>query len=351
MASRGGPRALPPVGTAPSGCHEAPVPVHVHLVAHNSRLGAIGVVPDDLVDMWASDADVHRVIELRDPGPGIHVADLCMSERELPEVLSLLQDCERVHLHGVSPRIGLCMLPCIKPEALERTTLVVHGPWPRVTATVTEDATRLGSWPGPVVFDELARRSHRDDVEAGTPVDAVTAAKADPAEDQLARLHVDLHAASLLPREVGPRPHDTPPGEPPLVAITLAAEFRAGVRDAILAALDELDTDGLHVELWDERGMDPAQRSATRRHAQACIAPVHFHWSSSRVVLEAAAQRVPVLAVGEALEQVPPGVIHLEDPAQLGEALGAWLAAWRQARAAPVEVDAARDWLVSQAVS
>jgi len=324
------------------------VACHVHLVAHNSKLGALGVAPEDLVALPAASGDVHRVVELRDAPGNAHVADLCTSERELPEVVSLLQCCDVVHLHGVSPRIGLHMLPCIKPTALASTTLVVHGPWPRVTATVADDPTRLPSWPGPVVFDALARRSHGDDLEAGVPVDRETASKADRAEDRAAKIHIDLHDARLLPvakdDDAGPAPHRGPE-DAYVVAICLSAEFGDAARDEILSALGELDTEGLGVELWDERSFDATLRSSTRRHAHACIAPVRFFWSSSRTVLEAIAQRIPVIAYGEALEAIPEGVAHAEDANGLAAAITGFVEAWRRGRAAPANVDAARTWL------
>lgn len=341
-------RALAPVDAPAGRRDESSVRVHVHLVAHNSQLGAIGVCPDDLASGGAQGV-LRRVVELRDPSPGEHVADLCTSERELPEVVSAILAAEQVHLHGLSPRIGLHMLPYVKPELLRGTVLVVHGPWPRVTASVDADATRIGAWPGPVVFDELARRSHEEDLAADVPVDAATADRAEPAADVASRLHVDVHQPALLPREEGPTPHQPRAEGRPLVVVTFAAEFGAAAREALLAALATAKLEGLEVELWDEAGLPAGQRASLRRHAQACVAPVRFYWSSSRTALEAMAQAVPLLSFGESLEPPPPGVQHFTQPTALVGELERWADDWRQGRPAPVDVQSGRDWLLSRA--
>lgn len=280
-----------------------------------------------------------RVCEAWNPPPTVPVADLALTEQQLPEVLTALRWADEVHFHGADMLAGLHMLPYVSPDALTGKRLVIHGPCV-APAPVGTDATRLKEWPGPVEYDTLA--GGRNERAANLATD---------------RIWLDPAAAELLPSATagpeGPVPFS---GEGRrAVVLTLAAQLPEALKHRLVERLGRLDVPQLDIEVWDEAQLARAIRPRTRRHAHGCIAAATDGTAvlGEGTACEAMLQAIPLILLGarpSSAEQAPPGVRWIDGSEMVDACIAVledWIAAWTRGEPAPVDVASARDWALS----
>lgn len=312
----------------------------LHVVAHNATPRGDSHSPQDLVSIsYAPDGHVVRVLEAYIAPPGAEIADLALSERELPEVVSVLHQADEVHVHGMPLELALNLIPYVKPEVLTDTPLYLHGPWPELVRSPRYDATRLQSWPGPV---------HYDPAGAATPE-----AKGTPATIAN-ELWIDPSDATLLPRAGGAVPHVIDGGHGCVCAVT--ADVDAAIREQLAIELARLSTPRLRIEVLDEALLPQAQRAPIRRVTQVAIvdAGINRATLTLRATLEAIAQGLPLIIVGERPADAPEDAVWIERRSPQAVALACvdaitpWLTAWHDGRAA-IKTSSARAWLLERA--
>ena len=312
----------------------------LHVVAHHASGRGDTHSPEHLVSVsHASRGNTVRVLEAYIAPPGAPIADLALSERELPEVISVLHQANEVHVHGMPLVLALNLIPYVKPEVLVNTPLYLHGPWPLMLRQPSYDATRLQSWPGPVHYDPVAAASgEADDAPASAPLS----------------IWLDPSDPVLLPRSVGAVPHQIDLGHGSVCAVS--ADVDAEVRQSLTNELQRLSTPRLRIEVLDESVLPPSQRPAVRRVTQAAIvdAGPSSATLTMRATLEAIAQGLPVLCIGERPEHAPDGLswIARGDPQETAlacvDVISTWLASWHDGQAAPVDTTMARDWILAR---
>ncbi|TPV94579.1 MAG: hypothetical protein B7733_14480 [Myxococcales bacterium FL481] len=284
-------------------------------------------------------ADHVRVLEAYLAPPGAPTADLALSERELPEVLSILHQVDEVHVHGMPLELALNLIPYVRPEVLEATPLYLHGPWPELVRSPRYDATRLQSWPGPI---------HYDPAGAATP-EAKGTLPTTPT-----RLWIDPSEAALLPRAGGAVPHSLDTGRGCVCA--LSADLDDELRTQLAIELTRLSSPRLRVEPLDESLLPPSQRAGVRRVTQVAIVDAGTNPATLALTatLEAIAQGLPLVCVGDPPSDAPSGVtwIPRSDAKRTAlaciDAMSPWLPAWHDGRSA-MDTTASRDWLVARA--
>lgn len=327
------------------------MPLAVHFVARNTSVDLIGVDPHQIPLLPGSeDGARRRVVELWDPAANVAVADIVMNERELPEALGLMYAADEVHVHGVVPRVALKMLPQVRIDALEKKTLVVHGPW---TGTA-EVLNLLGGeaevpWPGPVRFDALARACWERDQAEGLGDSDATAAKAVVAEDTPTRFFLDVQQPGLLPVDRPPRPIRTDGVHE--VRVCLAREYSEAARDKILGQFEGSDVEGVSIQVWHDPRSSVQENLALRRHAHLAVVPLSQYWTTSLSALQTLAQGVPLVVVGDCADlESPPGVEVVADFESLAPIFASCLSCWSRGEAAPLDPQAARAWLLARLV-
>ena len=199
-----------------------------------------------------------RVVECFQPSQGAEVADLALSERELPEVISVMHEADEVHVHGLNLEVTLRLLPYVHPESLRSTPLVIHGPVPTLERELEKDATRFQAWPGPVIYDALAER------------------EAEKKEGERIPVWLDQSAAELLPRPNGAKPLVDDQGNK-VAVISLEADLPATFKTTLEVATGRAieakgkGTTALRLEFRDEERCSLAERSRERRVSQVAI--------------------------------------------------------------------------------
>lgn len=262
------------------------------------------------------DPSAVRVIELFDPKPGAPVVDLCLGERDLAEVVAALHWADEVHVHRVHPDLAVRCLPEVKDDVLSDKTLVVHPPWPELSAPLRERQGRLTAWPGPTRVVEPA------------PL-------------------IDVDDPQLLPRPSGAEPIQRDDGRW-LATVALAESLTDRDRSALAHCVPAASRPGeLVVETLVEGRVDAAERSEIRRTCQAVVAPpVGF----DTTVLEALLQGLPIVMLGERRADGPPDVVWAgrRDPVERACAcIRAWGSTWARGEAVPVDLDARRAWITA----
>ena len=283
-----------------------------------------------------------RVCEAWSPPPTVPVADLALTEQQLPEVLTALRWADEVHFHGADMLAGLHMLPYVSPEALTGKRLVIHGPCVAPTPAAP-DATRLTTWPGSVEYDTLAGGRTRPAANRGVD-----------------RIWLDPTAPQLLPSATA-----GPAGPVPFsgqgrhtVVLTLGAALPEALKQGVVEGLGRLEHPELDIEVWDEAQLANAIRPRTRRHAHGCIAGASdatVVWGEG-TACEAMLQAIPLILLGArptVAEPGPPGVQWVDGPDMVDACLGVlegWVAGWTRGEPAPVDVASARSWALSHCV-
>ncbi|MEE9383097.1 MAG: hypothetical protein V3V08_06750 [Nannocystaceae bacterium] len=316
----------------------------LHVVAHHGSPRGDGHDPSHLLaTAYGDDAENRhvRVLEAYIAPPGAAIADLALSERELPEVVSVLHEVDEVHVHGMPLALALNLIPYVKPEVLDGVPLTLHGPWPTLLRQPRYDATRLQAWPGPV---------HYDPAGAATP----EAQGVEPSAPTI--LWLDPNDAALLPHVLGAVPHTLDDGLLGCV-VSVSADIEIDVRERIAHELPRLSTPRLRIEVLDESAIAIDRRAAVRRVTQAAIVSAGDNSAvlTLRATLESIAQRIPTVMVGSAPTDVPDALAWVasgtaEDVAlACVDAISPWLGAWTRGEAAPADTAVPRAWFTSRA--
>jgi hypothetical protein len=270
-----------------------------------------------------------RVLELFDAPIGAQVVDLTLADRHAGELAAALHWADEVHAHGIDPRIILDNLPYVRPDALEATKLVLHGPWRTSTRTTTRTSARLGTWPG------RWARTRQTDPDA-CPADA-TILDFPPL--------VDRQDPRLLPRALGPRPLRLQ-GDRYLAIVGVSADLGELDRQDLRRELSELSRPEVQIEVVDETETPANERAEARRVFQAFIVPACAppHWR--RTTLEALVQALPVVVLGPSIDDPPPGAVFVgESIAQAIVCVRTWTMRWAAGEAAPSAHDERMEWL------
>lgn len=244
----------------------------------------------------------HRVVELVGRSGKRELADLACQEHSLPEVLTAIQEADEVHLYGTDPTFMLSCFPYLKPDALAKIPLFVHGPCANLIPDPRDTSiARLEAWPGPVSYDLAA---------------SLTLEQACPPE-QLAKglIPLDPWDHQLIPRrgEAGPIEGLAPDNA---VIVCLSLWLPVGVRDALKERVETLFNAcpaPVDVAWIDEKEQLPDQARAHRRLAQLCIAK---NWSDP-ICLEAMLSQTPLWVLEQSDCVLGPWLKELGVDAQL----------------------------------
>lgn len=269
-----------------------------------------------------------RVLELFEAPPGTWVTDLSLAERHLSEVVAALRAATEVHLHGVNPRAFVDQVPFIPPGALEQTQLVVHQPWPKLLRTEGRSSARLGDWPGPVSRDQGAPAIEGMPSTLGG----------------LPQPMFDLGDARFLPRACGAAPVPLDGGQV-LARVGLDAGISEASREVLIAGAEKLSSAKVIVSPIDEREVEPILRTEVRRAYQGFIAPELEHGIWPRATLEALAQGLPVIVIGDPIPDAPPATSFVPNAGRALDLLTKWSSAWLRAESAPIDQSDRRVWL------
>ncbi len=255
-------------------------------------------IDDDVDSHWV------RVVETFTPGQGAEMADLGLGERELPEVLTAMHAAEEIHVHGLPLKLALRVIPFVRADVLEGTTLVMHGPWPPAKKQVELDETRMQSWPGPVVYDSAGLRME-------DPENPESHEKNDP-------LFLDSSDAELLPVFTGDsQPRRLPLGPSGITTATIyvgaGVALSVDLRGELIRMIESRSGPKLRLECVDGDTQDPVESMLIQRICHAAIVPGcdpggRLSWP----LLAACCQGIPVLSIGRFASGVlPPGIDHL----------------------------------------
>lgn len=304
------------------------VPCVLHLVAR-PHPGEPSTIARDLVSGGdlRLDGSAARVVELFDPRPGVAVVDLSLSERDVPEIASLLHVTEEIHLHGVHPRVAIECLPSVRQAVLAGIALVVHGPTPKL-ALVTE-AHPERSWPGPVRCDEVAAKSLEQSPNTDT------------------RWTIDPEAPAVLPRACGAIPLVTEDGRY-LAAVCLGPNIDEARYAQLRLDVESLSRAEVRIEAYVDAEVPSIDRAARRRASQAMIVGPQDADAPSRAFLEALLQGLPIAMMSERGPEPVPGVTYLgayDDTDRAIAAVRSWAGLWADGEAPPVGLAARRAWV------
>lgn len=284
---------------------------------------------------WSGpEADADRVIELFEPTPTAAVVDLSLAERDVPEIVALLHQCTEVHVHGVHPKLAMHCLPDVRPAVLAGVALVVHGPITPLARELPSMRDRPSVWPGPVRVDALASEVLGDDTEIAATSPTT----------------IDLADAALLPRACGPAPLILDDGST-LAVVGLVAEIPDSERIQLRFAIEALNRPSFRVEICDEARVPAGERLARRRALQAVVLPDQPGPTWSRAMLESVAQGLPIIVLGEARPDAPPGVLFTgvrTDQDRCVACMRAWTSMWAHGRAVAIDGNARAQWLKQQ---
>lgn len=269
-----------------------------------------------------------RVLELFEAPAGSWVADLSLAERHLSEVIAALRAASEVHLHGLNPRAFVEQMPFIPPSALEDTELVVHHPWPKLLRTEGRTSARLGEWPGPVI------RSIGAPPIQGMPstVGGLPNPMFDPGD------------ARFLPRACGAIPVPIDNGCL-LARVGLDRDLGEAVRGVLHRGLEKLTSPKVMVGPIDESAVEPILRTEVRRAYQAFIAPALESGVWPRATLEAIAQGLPIIVIGDPIDNPPPATTFVPDAPAAIACVASWTANWKRAESAPLDPSTRTNWL------
>ncbi len=304
------------------------MPAVVHLVPRPHALEPSALARDLAATPWAEQPQRVRVIELFDPRPGVAGVDLTLAERDVPELTAVMHDAAELHLHGIHPRVALRCLPDVKQAVLAGISVFVHGPL-AVRPRPCEAAT---AWPGVVAVDATAAADAVDGSPAPT------------------RCFVDVDAPELLPRACGPLPltlDDT--GR--LAVICLAESVAEPIRRQLRIELEAISRGEVRIEVYDEHDVAATDRAPRRRAAAAVIVADERPTAWSRSFVEAIAQGVPVIGLGDAPDGAP-GSVHFtgarDDVTRAVAIVRSWAASWAAGDAPPVDTAARTRWLAER---
>lgn len=303
------------------------MPCVLHLVARPHPGEPSSIARDLASGDWQLDGAAARVIELFDPRPGVAVVDLSLSERDVPEIASLLHVTEEIHLHGVHPRVAIECLPDVRQAVLAGISLVVHGPTPKLSMVAEAHPER--SWPGSVRCDEVAAKTLELAPAAAT------------------RWVIDPAAPAVLPRACGAIPLVTDDGRY-LAAVCLGPNIDDAHYAQLRLEVESLSRAEVRIEAYVDAEVPSIDRAARRRSAQAMIIGPQDPSAPSRVLLEALLQGLPIAMMGERGAEPVPGVTYLGPHADTDRAIAAvrsWAGLWAEGEAPPVGLAARRAWV------
>lgn len=245
-----------------------------------------------------------RVIELFQPAPTAAIADLSLSDRDVPEIVALLHEVEAIHVHGVPADVALRCLPAVRPDVLADKRLVIHA--------APADAP---TWPGPIEH---------------APVAAIDTASADVLPRACEAIPLELDDGSLL------------------AVVALVGELSSSVRTQLRLAIESLSLPGLRIEVHDEADVPLHERAARRRATQAAVLGAGGARFASELD-ECVAMGLPVVVLGEIDHELPSGTLLAgADPDRVGPCLRAWTSAWVQGAVPALDREQRRRWLAQR---
>jgi hypothetical protein len=286
------------------------MPVVLHIVARTHAAEPSPLARDLAATPWG--AATVRVLELFDARGAATVVDLSLGERDIPEITALLHVVGEIHVHGIHPRTVLRALPAVRPAVLAGIAMTLHGPIPDARPGDPELA-----WPGPLA----------------------------DATPELVR--IDLHAPDLLPRACGALPLVLDEGGR-LAVVCLGEGLSEAARAQLRYGLEALSRPEVRIEVYDECDHPLRDRAARRRSAQAVVLP---STATPRAYLEAIAQGLPVIVLGQHTTEPAPGVVCVgerDDVERCIACIRVWANAWAGGEAANVDTIARRRWLAAR---